>query len=54
MTRKPDGMGLGLHVASTVMQSQDGGRLVFPSAEELGLSDEFCGAIVGLQFREMK
>jgi signal transduction histidine kinase len=54
MSRKPDGMGLGLHVASTVMESHDGGRLVFPTGIEIGLDERYCGAIVGLQFRELQ
>lgn len=51
MTRRPDGMGLGLHVAASIMESHDG-KLVFPSFDELGLSEEYSGAIVGLQFKE--
>lgn len=50
MTRKPDGMGLGLHIANEIMKVHDG-RLIFPSREELGLDSTYSGAIVGLQFK---
>lgn len=49
MSRKPEGMGLGLHIASEVMKAHDG-KLVFPKREELGLEATWTGAIVGLQF----
>ena len=32
ITRKEDGMGLGLHLASEVMKNSQKGRLVFPDA----------------------
>jgi signal transduction histidine kinase len=51
MTRKPDGMGLGLHIANEIMKVHDG-RLIFPSREDLGLDEAYSGAIVGLQFKK--
>jgi len=51
MSRRPEGMGLGLHVADLVMKAHDG-QLIFPTAEDLGLSDTYSGAIVGLQFKQ--
>lgn len=49
ITRKPDGMGLGLHIADQVMKVQ-GGRLEFPEPGDLDIPDEFDGAIVALVF----
>jgi signal transduction histidine kinase len=51
LSRKPDGMGLGLHVASEVMKAQ-GGELVFPDSRDFELPKEFDGAVVALSFRE--
>lgn len=48
-TRKPGGMGLGLHLASEIMRSQ-GGRLVFPDPGDVDLPKEFDGAVVLLAF----
>jgi signal transduction histidine kinase len=53
LSRKPDGMGLGLHIASEVMKAQ-GGSLVFPGARDAGLPKEFDGAVVALSFKERK
>jgi len=50
-SRKPDGMGLGLHLADQVMKAQ-GGHVEFPVREMLNLADEFSGAIVALIFKE--
>ena len=50
ITRKPDGMGLGLHVADQVMKVQ-GGKLRFPEAGDLNLPKEFDGAAVALVFQ---
>jgi anti-sigma regulatory factor (Ser/Thr protein kinase) len=50
ITRKPDGMGLGLHVADQVMKVQ-GGKLEFPEAGDLNLPKEFDGAAVALVFQ---
>jgi signal transduction histidine kinase len=51
VSRKPDGMGLGLHIASEVMKAQ-GGELVFPDKRDVGIPREFNGAIVALAFKE--
>jgi anti-sigma regulatory factor (Ser/Thr protein kinase) len=53
LSRKPDGMGLGLHVASEVMKAQ-GGALVFPDKGDIDLPKEFDGAVVALSFKEKK
>ena len=53
LSRKPDGMGLGLHIASEVMKAQ-GGSLVFPDAGDAGVPKAFDGAVVGLSFKERK
>jgi nitrogen fixation/metabolism regulation signal transduction histidine kinase len=50
MTRKPEGMGLGLHIANEIMKVHEG-RLIFPNREDLGLDEIYSGAIVGLQFK---
>jgi signal transduction histidine kinase len=51
LSRKPDGMGLGLHVASEVMKAQ-GGELLFPDTGDIDLPKEFDGAVVALSFKE--
>jgi nitrogen-specific signal transduction histidine kinase len=51
MSRRPEGMGLGLHIASEIMKAHDG-KLIFPDADDLGLDELYDGAIVGLQFKE--
>jgi signal transduction histidine kinase len=48
-TRKPDGMGLGLHLADQVMKAQ-GSRLVFPQRGDVVLPEGFDGAVVALAF----
>jgi C4-dicarboxylate-specific signal transduction histidine kinase len=48
-SRKPDGMGLGLHIANEVMKAH-GGKLVFPEAGDVKLPPGFDGAIVALVF----
>jgi len=53
ITRKPEGMGLGLHVASEVMKAQ-GGSLVFPDKDDVVMPEGIDGAIVGLSFREQE
>jgi signal transduction histidine kinase len=53
ISRKPDGMGLGLHIASEVMKAQ-GGELVFPDKGDIDLPKEFDGAVVALSFKERK
>jgi len=52
-SRKPDGMGLGLHIANEVMKIHKG-KLLFPEASELSLPKQFTGAVVVLQFPEAK
>lgn len=49
ISRKPDGMGLGLHLADQVMKVQ-GGRLEFPQPGDLALPEEFDGAVIALVF----
>ncbi len=49
VTRKPDGMGLGLHLADQVMKVQ-GGQLEFPQPGDLSLPNGFSGAVVALVF----
>lgn len=48
-TRRPEGMGLGLHIADEVMKQHEG-KLVFPEPDELELDPAFDGAIVAMQF----
>jgi len=49
ITRKPDGMGLGLHIADQVMKAQNG-KLLFPQEGDLELPDGIDGAVVALVF----
>ncbi len=51
ISRKPDGMGLGLHIAREVMKAQ-GGSLVFPDKGDVDLPRGFDGAVVALSFKE--
>ncbi|GCD13010.1 ATP-binding protein [Clostridium tagluense] len=52
ITDKPGGMGLGLHLASELM-NQHGGELMFPEFYDLQLPDEYKqGAIIALAFKE--
>jgi len=53
ITRKPDGMGLGLHIASEVMKAQ-AGELVFPDKHDINLPADIDGAVVALSFKERK
>ncbi len=53
ITRKPEGMGLGLHLADQVMKAQ-GGQLDFPQQGDLPFSKEFNGAVVALVFGGVK
>lgn len=50
-SRKPDGMGLGLHLADQVMKAQ-GGRVEFPPRQLINLPKTYDGAIVALIFKE--
>lgn len=49
ITRKPEGMGLGLHIADQAMKVQ-GGKLVFPELGDVSLPAGFNGAVVALAF----
>lgn len=49
ISRKPDGMGLGLHIADQVMKVQ-GGRLEFPETGDASMPKGFDGAVVALVF----
>ena len=51
MTRKADGMGLGLYIANEVMRAHEG-RLVFPARGDVGLPSGYGGACVALVFKE--
>lgn len=52
VSAKPGGMGLGLHIANEIMESQ-GGRLIFPDYGEYEMPNEFQnGAIVVLSFKK--
>lgn len=51
ITRKPEGMGLGLHIVDEVMKAH-GGRLVFPEPGDITLPLPYNGAVVALQFEE--
>ncbi len=54
VSAKPDGMGLGLHIAKSVMETH-GGELMFPEAGDVSIPKEFrSGAIVVLAFRKEK
>jgi signal transduction histidine kinase len=49
MSRKPDGMGLGLHIADQTMKAHQG-SLVFPERSQTRVPKGYEGAIVALQF----
>jgi len=53
VSRKPDGMGLGLHLASEVMKAH-GGSLEFPGKAETYITKGYKGAVVALVFRKEK
>ena len=53
ITRKPDGMGLGLHIADEIMKTQKG-RLIFPEIEDITLPRGYTGALIALEFGEQK
>lgn len=48
-TRRPGGSGLGLYFANMVMDL-NGGKLMFPTAEDADVPPEFDGAVVALVF----
>ncbi len=47
ITRKPDGMGLGLHIADEIMKTHEG-VLSFPDQGEISLPKVFSGAVVAM------
>jgi signal transduction histidine kinase len=51
ITRRPDGMGLGLHLASEIMKVHRG-RIAFPEPGEVPLPRGFSGAVVAFVFPE--
>lgn len=54
ISNREDGMGIGLHLASEIMNSH-GGELLFPSENQFTIPKEFkTGAIVGLAFKKDK
>jgi nitrogen fixation/metabolism regulation signal transduction histidine kinase len=53
ISRKPEGMGLGLHLADQVMKAQ-GGRLEFPQPGDLVIPKGFDGAVVALVFESVE
>jgi signal transduction histidine kinase len=50
-SRRPGGMGLGLHLANEVAKLHNG-RLIFPDSDEVSLPQRYTGAIVGIEFPE--
>lgn len=48
-SRKPDGMGLGLHLASEIAK-QHNGRVLFPQPGDVSLPREITGAVIAFQF----
>jgi signal transduction histidine kinase len=53
MSRKPDGMGLGLHIADQTMKSHQG-SLVFPERNQTHVPKGYEGAIIAMQFPSAK
>ena len=52
-TRRPEGMGMGLYYANMVMELNDG-SLLFPDHSQVDVPDDFEGAVIALQFAELK
>ena len=50
-TRRPDGMGLGMYYVKLAMEIA-GGSVQFPSAADVGLPEEYSGAVVALVFNK--
>ncbi len=48
-SRKPDGIGLGLHIVEEIMKTHNGHTL-FPEPNAITLPEEFTGAVVVLEF----
>ncbi|WP_415713062.1 ATP-binding protein [Maridesulfovibrio sp.] len=53
ITRKRDGMGLGLYLANSIMELHNG-KLVFPETYDVTIPEEYTGAVVGMLFKEEK
>jgi signal transduction histidine kinase len=52
VSAKPGGMGLGLHIASEIMEAQDG-RIIFPNEGDFEIPNEFKnGATIVLSFKK--
>ena len=49
VSRKPDGMGLGLYYSNLAIEL-NGGQLVFPEPGDVELPDEYDGAVIALSF----
>lgn len=53
LTRKPEGMGLGLYYANLVMELSGGG-LVFPESSDIELPEDASGAVIALEFENVE
>lgn len=54
VSAKPDGMGLGLHIANEIMEGHKG-MLLFPESDDFKIPEAFQkGAIVALAFKELE
>lgn len=52
ISAKPDGIGLGLHITSEIMQAQDG-QVIFPDWGDFSVSKEYkSGALIVLAFKK--
>lgn len=51
-TRKPDGMGLGLHYATLVMEAHEG-QLAFPQPGHAQVPGAYDGAIIAMVFKDL-
>ena len=49
-TRKPDGMGLGLHITNEIMKIHKG-KLILPEKGDIQIPNKIDGAIIAMQFR---
>jgi signal transduction histidine kinase len=52
-TRRPDGMGMGLYYVKLAMELS-GGTVQFPSAADVGLPEDYDGAVIALVFQNAK
>ena len=54
VSAKPDGMGLGLHIANEIMEGHKG-MLLFPESDEFTIPKAFQkGAVIALAFKEQE